>query len=126
VRHTETVRITQTGEHLDAVKTVGDRCVTAGHQTFTGTVHGNGGRVDIWLGTPGGPPAIGLRNQRLSVQSPDRFTISFNGSPVTFTRSDEASASFGVTWWWLVLVVLVLIAVVVRVRVRSARARPAP
>jgi hypothetical protein len=121
VRHTETFRITQSGEHIAAVKTVGDKCVPAGHETFSGTMHGREGQVDIWLGAPGGTPAIALRNQKLTVSAPDRFTVSFNGSPVTFRRAQAAATTSAVPWWSLLAAGAVLLAGVLLLLRRGRR-----
>lgn len=75
VKHTERVRITQDGTHISAVKTVGDDCVPAGHESFNGTVARTSGTVRYWTGLPGGQPTLGTANVNLTIQNANAFSL---------------------------------------------------
>src|SRR6478609_6100023 len=57
-KHTERLQITQDGTHISAMKTLGDDCIQTGHESFSGTVTGNSGKVRSWLGAPGYQPIL--------------------------------------------------------------------
>lgn len=75
VKHTERVRITQTGTHISAVKTVGDDCVPAEHESFNGTVSRTSGTVRYWTGLPGGQPTLGTDNVNLEIHDANTFSL---------------------------------------------------
>lgn len=102
----ETVRIVQTGSHIVATKTHGDDCVKSGHVSFQGDIHGKKGLVDYWLASLGGAPTLALFNQPLSVTNSDRFTVTFEGRTVVYTRTKSGS---GLNWLVLVLGLVVVL-----------------
>lgn len=75
VKHSERVRITQTGTHISAVKTVGDDCVPAGHESFNGIVSRTSGTVRYWTGLPGGRPSLGADNVNLEIRDANTFSL---------------------------------------------------
>lgn len=124
--HHEVVQIVQHGSHIVGTKLVGDQCVRAGSRTFEGTVHGRSGHVDYWLGSPGFSPAIGLRNEQLTVVSADRFTVRYQSGLITYTRLSSARHSSGGSPWWLWLLVAIAASALVGVLFVRRRRRRSP
>jgi hypothetical protein len=85
-KHTEELKITQTGTHISAVTTLGDDCVPTGHESFNGTVTGNSGKVRSWLGTPGSQPILSYSDEDLKILDANRFTVSGTGNNLKVTR----------------------------------------
>lgn len=86
VKHTERLQITQDGTHISAVKTLGDNCIPTGHESFSGTVTGNSGKVQSWLGAPGYQPVLSSSDEDLVILDANTFKVSGTGNNLTATR----------------------------------------
>ena len=86
VKHTERVQITQDGTHISAVKTLGDDCVPTGHESFTGTVTGNSGKVQYWGAQPGSQPTLSSSQDNLVILDANTFTASGTAIVETILR----------------------------------------
>jgi hypothetical protein len=85
-KHTERLQITQDGTHVSAVKTVGDDCIQTGHESFSGTVTGNSGKVRSWLGAPGHQPILASGDDNLVILDANTFTVHGPGNNLKVTR----------------------------------------